>query len=99
MRDATEKKTQLLLLGRKHIGFCLQTRKSVIKKSSTSISVAQIPHKRMSQDQKEVPALTPTEMKLQDLFGRLILSKSKQVILSLVHPYNQSQSMKCTLKL
>ena len=37
------KKIQLLLLGRKHIGFFLQTAKSVIKKSLTLISVAQIP--------------------------------------------------------
>ena len=48
------KKTQLLLLGRKHIGFFLPSnKKSVIKKSPTSISVAQIPQKRMSQDQKK----------------------------------------------
>ena len=57
----------------------------------------------MSQDQKkkkkEVPSSTPTEIELQDFFGKLSLSKSKQAILSLVHPYNQSQSKKLTLKL
>ena len=83
------KKTHLLLLRRKHIGFCLQTRKSVIKKSPTSISVAQIPEKK-----KEVPSATPTEIELQDFFG-----KNKQAILSLVHPYNQRQSKIFTLKL
>ena len=96
------KRSQLLLLGKKHIGFCLQTRKSAIKKSPTSISVARIPQKRMSHDQKkkkEVPSSTSTELELQDFFGKLSLSKSKQAILSLVHPYNQSQSKKLTLKL
>ena len=48
---------------------------------------------------KEVPSLTPTEIEFQDFFGRLSLSKSKQAILSLVHPYNQSQSNNFTLKL
>ena len=52
-RAATEKKTQLLLLGRKHIGLFLQTVKLVLEKSLTLISLAQIHQKRMFQDQKK----------------------------------------------
>ena len=54
----------------------------------------------MSQGQKKkVASSTPTEIELQDFFGKLSLSKSKQAILTLVHPYNQSQSRKFTLTL
>ena len=43
---------------------------------------------------KEVPPSTPTGIELQDFCGKLIsLSKSKQTILSLVHPCYQIQEI------
>ena len=92
------KRTQLLLLGRKHIGFCLQTRKSVsdIDFSCPNTSETNVPGPEIK---KEVPSSTPTEIELQDIFGKLSLSEIKQAILTLVHAYNQSQSKKFTLKL
>ena len=58
------KKIQLLLLGRKHIGFCLEIREPVIKKSLTLTSVAQTPKKRMFLKREKSTISTPTEIEL-----------------------------------
>ena len=57
------KKTQLLLLGRKHIGFCLQTRMSVIKKSpNIGFSWPNTPETNVpgAEKKKEVASSAPT---------------------------------------
>ena len=101
-RAATEKKDSVTVTG-EEAHWVLPSNQEVSYKEVSDIdfscpntSETNVPG---PEKKKEVPSSTPTEIELQDFFGKLSLCKSKQAILSLVRPYNQSQSKKFTLKL
>ena len=94
-RDAIEKKDSVTVTGEKAY-WVLPSNQEVSYKEISDIdfscpntSETNVPG---PEKKKEVPSPTSTEIELQDFFGELSLNNSKQAILSLVHPYNQSQT-------